>query len=121
MCYFSDEAYSDVSGNPRKNNLFDAYRKIGVKESVIESHYDIDYSDAMWGNDQCAFSIASKKIYSAKGEETLVFVVIRGNPFNAHERLSNLNINDVDGKVEGETLKAFEAIDGVIKVRPIYK
>ena len=27
---------------------------------------------------------------------------------------------DVDGKVEGETLKAFEAIDGVIKVRPIY-
>ena len=28
---------------------------------------------------------------------------------------------DVDGKVEGDTLKAFEAIDGVIKVRPIYK
>ncbi|MBR1536456.1 MAG: phosphoglycerate dehydrogenase [Treponema sp.] len=28
---------------------------------------------------------------------------------------------DVDGKVEGEALKAFEAIDGVIKVRPIYK
>lgn len=27
---------------------------------------------------------------------------------------------DVDGKVEGDTLKAFEAIDGVIKVRPIY-
>lgn len=27
---------------------------------------------------------------------------------------------DVDGKVEGEALKAFEAIDGVIKVRPIY-
>ena len=27
---------------------------------------------------------------------------------------------DVDGKVEGETLKAFESIDGVIKVRPIY-
>ena len=28
---------------------------------------------------------------------------------------------DVDGKVEGDTLKAFEAVDGVIKVRPIYK
>ncbi|MBQ4378024.1 MAG: phosphoglycerate dehydrogenase [Treponema sp.] len=27
---------------------------------------------------------------------------------------------DVDGKVEGDTLNAFEAIDGVIKVRPIY-
>ncbi|WP_294429449.1 phosphoglycerate dehydrogenase [uncultured Treponema sp.] len=27
---------------------------------------------------------------------------------------------DVDGKVEGETLKAFESIEGVIKVRPIY-
>ena len=28
---------------------------------------------------------------------------------------------DVDGKVEGDTLKAFEAVDGVIKVRPIHK
>ena len=28
---------------------------------------------------------------------------------------------DVDGKVEGDTLKAFESVDGVIKVRPIYK
>ncbi len=27
---------------------------------------------------------------------------------------------DVDGKVEGDVLKAFESIDGVIKVRPIY-
>ena len=28
---------------------------------------------------------------------------------------------DVDGKVEGDALKALESIDGVIKVRPIYK
>ena len=28
---------------------------------------------------------------------------------------------DVDGKVGDDTLKAIEKIDGVIKVRPIYK
>ena len=93
-CYFSDAAYSDVAENPTENNLFTAYKKIGVKESDIEARYDIDYSDAMWGNDQCAFSIASKKIQSAKGSETLIFVVIRGTPLNASEWLSNLNISD---------------------------
>lgn len=95
-CYFSDAAYSDVLSSPKDNALFDAYRKIGVNESLIEAHYDIDYKDAMWGNDQCAFSLASKKIKSSKGEQTLVFVIIRGTPLNANEWLSNLNINDAN-------------------------
>lgn len=95
-CYFADAAYDDVWERPSDNVLCDAYKKIGVQSGDIESHYDIDYSDAMWGNDQCAFSIASKRIQSAKGLQTLVFVVIRGTPLNANEWLSNLNIGDTD-------------------------
>ena len=93
-CFFSDVAYSDVKETPEKNNLIAAYKKIGIKEDNIETRYDIDYSDAMWGNDQCAFSIASKKILSSHGLQYLILVVIRGTPLNASEWLSNLNISD---------------------------
>lgn len=93
-CYFSDAAYSDVPGSPKKNNLLDAYKEIGITEGDIEFHYDIDYTNAMWGKDQCAFSIASKKIKSSKGERFLIFVIVRGTPFNASEWISNLNVGE---------------------------
>lgn len=112
-CYFSDAAYSDLAANPRDNNLFDAYRKLGIKESDIEAHYDINYTDAMWGNDQCAFSIASKKIQSGKGAQTLLLVVIRGTPLNASEWLSNLNINDAN-KTQESIHKGFARAANII-------
>ncbi len=94
--YFSDAAYSHVPESPRENNLLDAYKKIGIKEADIEFHYEIDYTDALWGKDQCAFSISSKKIQSSRGLQTLIFVVLRGTPTNASEWISNLNVDDVD-------------------------
>ena len=112
-CYFSDAAYSDVEENPKDNNLILAYKKIGVKESDIEVRYDINYSDAMWGNDQCAFSIASKKIQSSKGVQNLIFVVIRGTPLNANEWLSNLNINDAN-QMEESIHKGFARAANII-------
>lgn len=112
-CYFSDAAYSDISSDSGENVLFDAYKKIGVKESDIESHYDIDYSDALWGIDQCAFSVASKKITSSNGSQTLVFVVIRGTPLNASEWLSNLNIND-SKKMEESVHKGFARAANIV-------
>lgn len=95
-CLFSYVAYADVRARPENNLLFDAYKKIGMKEADIETHYDIDYSDALWGNDQCAFSICSKKIQSSKGVQTLIFVNLRGTPMKASEWLSNLNVDDAD-------------------------
>ena len=112
-CYFSEAAYSDVSENPEQSILYDAYRKIGVKEADIEPHYNIDYSDALWGFDQCAFSIASKKIKSSKGEQTLVFVVVRGTPLNASEWLSNLNINDTE-KIQQSIHKGFARAANIV-------
>ncbi len=112
-CYFSDAAYSDVAETKNANDLFNAYKKIGVKESEIEAHYDINYTDAMWGNDQCAFSIASKKIKSSKGEQTLVFVIMRGTPLNANEWLSNLNINDAN-KMQESIHKGFARAANII-------
>ena len=50
--YFSDAAYSHVPESPRENNLLDAYKKIGIKEADIEFHYEIEYTDALWGKDQ---------------------------------------------------------------------
>lgn len=114
-CYFSDAAYSDVAQNPEQNSLCDAYRKIGVKDVDIESHYNIDYSDALWGFDQCAFSIASKKIRSSKGEQVLVFVVVRGTPLNASEWLSNLNINDTE-KIQQSIHKGFARAANIVHV-----
>ena len=112
-CYFSDAAYASVLENPHDNVLFDAYKKIGIKESDIEAKYAIDYTDAMWGNDQCAFSIASKKIKSSLGMQTLIFVVIRGTPLNANEWISNLNINNTN-KMQEALHKGFAAAANII-------
>lgn len=73
-CYLSDAAYADVLAAPNDSALFTAYQTLGIPRSNIEAHYNIDYTDAMWGNDQCAFSFASKEIGSALGRRTLVFL-----------------------------------------------
>ncbi|MDO4505408.1 MAG: lipase family protein [Spirochaetales bacterium] len=70
------------------------YRLLGIKERDLSLNYEVDYTDSLWGNDQCAFSIASKNIGSSHGIQSLVIVNIRGTPLNANEWLSNLNIND---------------------------
>ena len=92
--FFSVAAYSDVVTDRNSNNLLKNYSLIGIQKKDVELHYDMNYDDSMWGNDQVAFSIASKEINSSKGRQTLVIVSIRGTPLNANEWLSNLNISD---------------------------
>ncbi len=91
---FAEVAYSDVLYKKMDSELVSCYRDVGVKDNDLELHYDVDYQNPFWGNDQCAYSIASKKLNSSKGSSTLVFIVIRGTPLNANEWISNLNLSN---------------------------
>ncbi len=66
-----------------------AYSKFGVAYDSIEWHYDIDYTDDIYGINQTAFSLAKKRLPSGRD---LIFVLIRGTPGNEEEWLSNINI-----------------------------
>ncbi|WP_407398004.1 lipase family protein [Treponema sp.] len=105
-CFLSATAYS--------TEMIDInYRLLGISPDNIELHYDVDYNDSLWGNDQCAFSIASKDINSAKGKQSLVILNIRGTPLNANEWLSNLNIND-SSQTEDKIHKGFGRASAII-------
>lgn len=86
-----------------KEALPQCYSALGVKESDVYLCYDLDYNDTVWGNDQCAFSIALKDV---AGGKKAVFLVVRGTPANMNEWLSNLNLND-NGKTEREMHEGF--------------
>lgn len=102
--FFSAIAYNT-------DNLEANYRSLRFLET--ELHYDVDYTDSLWGNDQCAFSIASKEIDSSNGKRSLVIVNIRGTPLNANEWLSNLNINN-DSQKEDQIHRGFATASSVI-------
>lgn len=106
-CFFSAIAYNI--------EVIDTnYRLLGINSNNIELHYDVDYSNYLWGNDQCAYSIASKTISSSKGKQSLVIVNIRGTPLNANEWLSNININD-SSKTENKIHSGFGKASEVIR------
>lgn len=81
----------DAKDKTPDNALAQAYAKYGVPYENIEWHYDIDYSNEIYGINQAAFSLGFKKLSSGRD---LVFVVIRGTPGNEEEWLSNINIQD---------------------------
>ncbi len=85
-CALSDIAYLDISSNSKDNPLTQAYTQMGADPSSIKTFYDIDYSLPFWGNDQCAFSLAHS--------ENIMFITLRGTPFNSNEWISNMNISD---------------------------
>lgn len=105
-CLLSDSSYTDVASSPEKNFLRENYRRLGVDDGGMEFRYDVDYSDSIWGNDQCACSFAVRKLSGAGERKFLVFAVLRGTPFNSNEWLSNLNINDA-GETQNEIHKGF--------------
>ena len=105
-CFMSAIAYDEKM-------LLENYRLLGISEKDMELHYNVDYSDSLWGNDQCAFSLASKEINSSKGKQTLVLLNIRGTPLVANEWLSNLNIND-SSKTEDSIHKGFGRAASII-------
>ena len=86
-CLLADIAYADL----KTGCLAGAYDALGVAPEDMEFHYDVDYDDPEWGNDQCAFSFAKK--------DDLLFIIIRGTPIGANEWISNLNVND-EGRSE---------------------
>ncbi|MBQ0050757.1 MAG: lipase family protein [Treponema sp.] len=90
----SEISYVDVAENPNENEVKLSYKALGIKENAMEFHYKIDYSTPVLGDNQAAFSFASKQISGPSGNKTLIFVVIRGTPLNANEWISNLAISD---------------------------
>lgn len=106
-CFLADSSYTDVLSDPDGNLLKKNYETLGVDGGSMEFNYDVDYSNSIWGNDQCASSFAVRKIQGAGGKrKSLVFCVLRGTPFNSNEWLSNLNINDASG-TQNEIHKGF--------------
>ena len=91
---FSAVSYEDGDIGKSSNLLLQCFKALDFSEKLIEFHYDIDYKDSMWGNDQAAFTFATKEIQSSKGKRNLIFIVIRGTPLNANEWISNVNISD---------------------------
>lgn len=111
---FSSVSYEDKDTDKDTNLLRQCYRALGIPQELIEMHYDIDYDDPVLGNDQAAFSFASRKIKSRTGTKDLVFVVIRGTPLSANEWLSNINISD-------KTQTATEFHEGFLKTTETVK
>jgi hypothetical protein len=93
-CLLSEIAYVDVDKRHPDDELTNAYHELGVNQNAIYYHYAINYNDPVWGDDQVAFSIASKKIQTASGERPLIFIVIRGTPASAQEWISNANVGN---------------------------
>lgn len=93
-CILSEVSYVDTEEDPRLTILKKVYRKFGVKDDLMEFHYDIDYSLEGYGYNQAAFSFASKDIYGKNGKSNLIFVTIRGTPEVAEEWISNINVGD---------------------------
>jgi len=95
---FSELSYVSVEKNPASNPLIDTYRLLGFDEKNIEWNYILDYAAPISGNNQAAYSFASKDIKSQDGTKKLIFVILRGTPLNANEWLSNINVSDTTHK-----------------------
>ena len=110
-CALSLAAYTDRKDSEKSDFLFDMYRAMGFGEESLEFFYDVDYSDD-YGNDQSAFSFASKKF----GEKSVVVIAIRGTPEGAEEWISNTNIADSVFDEKGNQIKPFpEEHEGFLK------
>lgn len=99
-CILSTTSYVDVDTTGFSDALSRCYKVLGVAPENIEYHYNVDYSDPVWGNDQCAFSFAHKTVQTKDGERTIVFAVIRGTPLSANEWISNLNIGNESSELK---------------------
>ena len=95
-CILSEVSYVNPKKDPELNQLKNVYKKLGFLENYIECHYDIDYSAPGYGNNQAAFSFATKEIDTKNGKKNIVFVTIRGTPYVANEWISNSNVADTN-------------------------
>ncbi|MBQ4378646.1 MAG: lipase family protein [Treponema sp.] len=95
---FSEISYVPVEKNPDSNPLIETYRILGFDAGSIEWNYILDYAAPITGNNQAAYSFASKEIKTPAGTKKLVFVVLRGTPLSANEWISNINVSDTTHK-----------------------
>ena len=115
-------SYNTTEKKP-DNIISQTYAKFGVAYKDIEWHYDIDYTDKVYGINQAAFSLAKKRLPSGRD---LVFILIRGTPGNEEEWLSNINVWNTflkDKKAQekqyhegffGAVSKIMECLDGYV-------
>lgn len=112
-CALAENSYAEVLKEYPDSSFTRTLYALGVQKEDIEYHYDLDYSLPVLGNNQAAFTLASKKI-SVHGKETnLVFVVIRGTPTNANEWISNINVSDSTQNAEAIHEGFFHAADQI--------
>ncbi len=117
----ASSSYDSIDTAHYTDCLSRSYQALGVEAAAIEYHYDIDYSDSFWGNDQCAFSFAHRTIESAQGKRELVFIVIRGTPLSANEWLSNLEIGNTDERTAVTMHAGFlKATDQLLSALTVY-
>lgn len=106
-CVLALAAYTNIYSD-ETNALKIFYDDFGFDSDKTEYFYDIDYDDTEKHNNQCAFSLASKKIKNGK---TLIVISIRGTPASKEEWLSNTNIADsVFDSTSSEDEKNIESI-----------
>lgn len=94
---FSAVSYEDSDIGQNSNLILHCYKALGISEKQIEFHYSVNYDNPVWGNDQAAFSFATKQINGSNSKKNLIIIVIRGTPLNANEWISNVNISDKTG------------------------
>ena len=94
---FSAVSYEDSDIGQSSNLILQCYKALGFSEKQIEFHYSVNYNNPVWGNDQAAFSFATKQINGSNSKKNLIIIVIRGTPLNANEWISNVNISDKTG------------------------
>lgn len=90
----SEISYIPAEKNTESNELIQSYRLMGFKDEDIYWNYTLDYTSPTEGNNQAAYSFASKDVQTAKGTKKLVLVVLRGTPLSANEWISNINVSD---------------------------
>lgn len=96
--FFSEISYVEVEKSPESNPLLESYRALGFKDGDIEWNYVLDYTTAITGNNQAAYSFANKTIQTPSGAKKLIFVILRGTPLSANEWISNVNVSDTTHK-----------------------
>lgn len=90
----SEISYIQAEKHPDSNELLQSYRLMGFKDENISWNYMLDYTAPISGNNQAAYSFASKDIQTPQGSKKLVLVVLRGTPLSANEWISNINVSD---------------------------
>ena len=71
----SEISYIPAEKNTESNELIQTYRLMGFKDPDIFWNYTLDYTSPTEGNNQAAYSFASKDVQTPGGTKKLVFIM----------------------------------------------